>query len=293
MSHAAQAFHTTLHIPCIVTKHNVYIVFRYFPRANMLSNALAMTVPVSEPANSCACNIALFILKLSSIHWAPYICGEANAIHIAAQQVADMCGYNIVQSREGNFGKVASTWKAVAGFNVLYQAVKSLVLHYEEWLFVKSDHLHYLVCDWLCTVLCKLLCFVECLLNWTTKSGCLLITLACSWHSFCTSGWRFFRRAIKLLLHITIRVSSFATVKNAQTAALLPPQHIMHNPLCHYTVTCPYKLRLAKNTHRTTRHRLFTSDQFCSLDRYRYIKKWLTSADTDMTADISCIPNTN
>ena len=61
------------------------------------------------------------------------------------------------------------------------------------------------------------------------------------------------------------------------------------------TVTWPNKLRMGKNpTQRQldgNKYQLLISDQFYLSGRCRYVKKLLTSADKDITADISCIPS--
>ena len=60
------------------------------------------------------------------------------------------------------------------------------------------------------------------------------------------------------------------------------------------TVTWPNKLRMGKkHTQRQldgNKYRLLISDQFYLSGRCRYVRKWLTSADNNITADISCIP---
>ena len=60
---------------------------------------------------------------------------------------------------------------------------------------------------------------------------------------------------------------------------------------CHMTKQAAH----GQKTHTTAtrlgnKYWLLMSDQFYISGRCRYVKKWLTSADNDITADISCIP---
>ena len=102
------------------------------------------------------------------------------------------------------------------------------------------------------------------------------------------------------------RLPSFETVKNIQTADIdsfqlrwqtllycLSVRLWLRHWQCHMTKQAAH----GQKTHTTAtrlgnKYRLLISDQFYLSGRCRYVKKWLTSPDNDITADISCIPKT-
>ena len=102
------------------------------------------------------------------------------------------------------------------------------------------------------------------------------------------------------VVHIAIRVPSFETVKNIQTADIdyfqlrwqtllycLSVRLWLRHWHCHMTKQAAHRQKTRQLD--GNKYRLLISDQFYLSGRCRYVKKWLTSADNDITADIYCL----